>query len=82
MSSPLADAWERVEAEVNLTPYAYKVCIATPLPPVLPYRAQVELNYLPDGHKRRRTERIDAEGLTLAEALNELADALAAWRTR
>jgi hypothetical protein len=76
MSGPLADAWERVEEAMRRTPHAYAVWIAPALPPVMPYRARVELTYRPEGHKRQRTDRVDGEGLTLAEALNALADGL------
>lgn len=78
--SRLADAWERVEAAVKATPYAYVVRIAPALAPVLPYRTGVDIRYLPEGKTRRRTDEIRGEGLTLAEALDALADALEARR--
>ena len=80
MSGPLADAWERVELAINRTPHAHAVFIRPALPPVLPYSARVALTYLPEGKKRRRTERVEGEGMTLAEALNALADGLEARR--
>lgn len=78
MSGPLADAWERVESACRKRPLVYKVCIGTPLPPVLPYRARVDYMELTPGHKRRHQVRFVAEGLTLAEALNALADEMSA----
>ncbi len=76
--SKLADAWDRTELAIQRTPHAYAVWIAPALPPVLPYRTRVDITYLPEGHKRRRTERLHGEGLTLAEALDALCDAFEA----
>jgi hypothetical protein len=77
--SRLADAWERVEETLKRVPHAPPYVQVFPaLPPIVGYRAWVHVRYVPPGGKKRRRDRYEGEGMTLAEAFDDLADQLAA----